>query len=212
MAKGQPKKKKARKDVFTVNLHFDGIFTSWPLKYAQGQVRVITDINFDEMSYEHLKEIAKKLIPHALFEKNYYCQTGVKLTLGLREIKSTQDIAEMIKVGYESVNEIDMYVEHFGYDIMELIKLEVNEEHNHNSIEESDDEYYGSDDYEEIENVDFQTEGDESVVIKSISTHDPFLTKLCSARIMFRGTAEHLQTEEPLADPDDHQIHAVNKV
>ncbi|GJZ39442.1 hypothetical protein Tco_0586005 [Tanacetum coccineum] len=139
MAKGQPKKKKARKDVFTVNLHFDGIFTSWPLKYAQSQ-----------------------------------------LTLGLREIKSTQDIAEMIKVGYESGNEIDMYVEHFGYDIMELIKLE--------------------------------TEGDESVVIKSISTHDPFLTKLCSARIMFRGTAEHLQTEEPLADPDDHQIHAVNKV
>ncbi|GKC46354.1 agenet domain-containing protein, partial [Tanacetum coccineum] len=58
-----------------------------------------------------------------------------------------------------SGNEIDMYVEHFGYDIMELIKLEVNEEHNHNSIEESDDEYY-----------------------------------------------------EPLADPDDHQIHDVNKV
>ncbi|GKD93601.1 hypothetical protein Tco_1373438, partial [Tanacetum coccineum] len=208
----QPKKKKERKDVFTVNLYFDGIFTSWPLKYAQGQVRVITDTNFDEMSYEHLKEIAKKLVPHALFKKIYYCQTGVKLTLGLREFKSTQDIAEMIKVGYESGNEIDMYVEHFGYDIRDLIKLEVNEEHNHNSIEESDDEYYGSDDYEEIENVDFQTEGDESLVIKSISTHDPFLTKLCSARIMFRGTAEHLQTEEPLAYPDDHQIYAVNKV
>ncbi|GJY97604.1 calcium/proton exchanger [Tanacetum coccineum] len=210
--KGQPKKKKARKNVFTVNFHFDGIFTSWPLKYAQGQVIVITDTNFDEMSYEHLKEIAKKLVPHALFEKIYYCQTGVKLTLGLREIKSTQDIVEMMKVGYESGNEIDMYVEHFGYDIMELVKLEVNKEHNHNCIEESDDEYYGSDDYKEIENVDFQTGGDESVVIKSISTHDPFLTKLCSARIMFRGTAEHLQTEEPLADPDDHQIHAVNKV
>ncbi|GJS46749.1 hypothetical protein Tco_0596870 [Tanacetum coccineum] len=152
MAKGQPKKKKARNDVFTVNLHFDGIFTSWPLKYAQGQVRGNTDTNFDEMSYEHLKEIAKKLVPHALFEKIYYSQTGVKLTLGLREIKSTQDIAEMMKVG------------------------------------------------------------DESVVIKSISTHDPFLTKLCSARIMFRGTAEHLQTEEPLADHDDHQIHAINMV
>nr|GEV86322.1 F-box domain, leucine-rich repeat domain, L domain-like protein [Tanacetum cinerariifolium] len=162
---------KARKDVFAVNFHFDGIFTSWPLKYAQGQ-----------------------------------------LPLGLREIKSTQDIAKIMKVGYESGNEIDMYVEHFGYDIIKLVKLEVNEEHNHNSIKESDDEYYGSDDYEEIENVDFQTEGDESLVIKSISTHDPFLTKLCSARIMFRGTAEHLQTEEPLADPDDHQIHAVNKV
>nr|GEU92765.1 hypothetical protein [Tanacetum cinerariifolium] len=155
MAKGQLKKKKARKDVFTVNFHFDGIFTSWPLKYAQGQI--------------------------------YYCQTGVKLTLGLREIKSTQDIAEMMKVGYESGNEIDI-------------------------IEKSDDEYYGSDDYKEIKNVDFQTEGDESLVIKSISTHDPLITKPCSARIMFRCTAEHLQTEEPLADPDDHQIHVVNKV
>ncbi|GKB65120.1 hypothetical protein Tco_0921306 [Tanacetum coccineum] len=182
MAKGQPKKKKAKKDVFTVNFHFDGIFTSWPLKYCQGQVRVMTDTNFDEMSYEVLKEIAKKLVPHALFEKIYYCQTGVKLTLGLREIKSTQDIAEMMKVGYESGNEIDMYVEHFGYDIMELVKLEVNQEDNHNNIEESDDEYYGSDDYEEIENVDFETEGDEK------------------------------NTEAPLADPDDHQIHAVNKV
>ncbi|GJR93509.1 hypothetical protein Tco_0265683 [Tanacetum coccineum] len=142
----QPKKKKAKKVVFTVNFHFDGIFTIWPLKYCQGQ-----------------------------------------LTLGIREIKSTQDIAEMMKIGYESGNEIDI-------------------------IEESDDEYYGSDNYEEIENVDFQTDGDESVVIKSISTHDPFLAKLCSARIMFRGTAEHQQTEAPLADPDDHQIHAVNKV
>nr|GEV75077.1 hypothetical protein [Tanacetum cinerariifolium] len=127
------------------------------------------------------------MVPHALFEKIYYYETGIKLTLGLREIKSTQDIAE-------------------------IMKLEVNEDHNHNSIEESDDEYYRSDDYEEIENVDFQTEEDESVVIKSISTHDPFLTKLCSARIMFTGTAEHQQTEAPLADPDDHQIHAVNKV
>ncbi|GKE44950.1 hypothetical protein Tco_1472234 [Tanacetum coccineum] len=211
MAKGQPKKKKAKKAVFTVNFHFDGIFTSWPLRYCQGQVRVMTDTNFDEMSYEHLKEIAKKMVPHALFEKIYYCQTGVKLTLGLREIKSTQDIAEMMKVGYESGNEIDMYVEHFGYDIMELVKLEVNQEDNHNNIEESDDEYYGSDDYEEIENVNFQTEGDKSVVIKSISTHDLFLTKLCSARIMFRGTAEHQNTEAQLADPDDHQIHEVKE-
>ncbi|GKF68956.1 hypothetical protein Tco_0198635, partial [Tanacetum coccineum] len=52
MAKGQLKKKKAKNDVFTVNFHFDGIFTSWPLKYCQGQVRVMTDTNFDEMSYE----------------------------------------------------------------------------------------------------------------------------------------------------------------
>ncbi|GJX27846.1 hypothetical protein Tco_0235925 [Tanacetum coccineum] len=163
------------------------------------------------MSYEHLKEIALRLIPHACFEKIYYCQTGAKLSLGVRELKSTQDIADMLKVSYDNENEIDLYIEHFGYDIMELAELERNEEQNHNSIESSDDEYYGSDDCEGIENVDFQTEG-ESVVIKNISTHDPFLNKLCSARIMFKGTAEHHETETPLVDPDENQIDAVNKV
>nr|GEZ06361.1 hypothetical protein [Tanacetum cinerariifolium] len=62
---------------------------------------------------------------------------------GLREIKSTQYIAKMMKVGDESGNKIDMYVEHFGYDIMELVKLEVNEDPHaytfleHNSIHQS---------------------------------------------------------------------------
>ncbi|GKD35112.1 hypothetical protein Tco_1250621 [Tanacetum coccineum] len=211
MAKGQPKKKKAKKDVFTVYFNYDGIFTSFPLKYSQGQMKELNDTNFDEMSYEHLKEIALRLTSHACFEKIYYCQTGAKLSLGVRGLKSTQDIADMLKVGYDNGNEIDMYVEHFGYDIMELAELERNEEQNHNSIESSDDEYYGSDDCEKIENVDFQTEG-ESVVIKNISTHDPFLNKLCSARIMFRGTAEHHETETPLVDPDENQIDVVNKL
>ncbi|GKA22191.1 reverse transcriptase domain, reverse transcriptase zinc-binding domain protein, partial [Tanacetum coccineum] len=140
----QPKKKKAKKDVFTVYFNYDGIFTSFPLKYSQGHMKELNDTNFDEMSYEHLKEIALR-------------------------------------------NEIDMYVEHFGHDIMELAELERNEEQNHNSIESSDDEYYGSDDCEEIEN-------------------------LCSARIMFRGTAKHHETETPLVDPDENQIDYVNKV
>nr|GEX21653.1 agenet-like domain-containing protein [Tanacetum cinerariifolium]GEX88917.1 agenet-like domain-containing protein [Tanacetum cinerariifolium] len=125
----QPKKKKkAKKDLFTIYFNYDGIFTCSLLKYNQGHTKELNDTNFHDMSYEHLKEIA---------------------------LKSNQEIGDMLKVGYENGNVIDMYVEHFG-------------------------------DCEEIENVDFQTEGDESVVIKYISTSDPFLNKLCSARIMFR--------------------------
>ncbi|GJU75963.1 hypothetical protein Tco_1273033 [Tanacetum coccineum] len=175
-------------------------------------MKELNDTNFDEMPYEHLKEIAKRLVPHACFEKIYYFQTGAKLSLGVRELKSTQDIADMLKVGYDNGNEIDIYVEQFGYDIIELAELERNEEQNHNSIESSHDEYYSSDDCEEIENVDFQIEGDESVVIKNISTQDPFLNKLCSARIMFRGNVEHHETETPLVNPDENQIDSVNKV
>ncbi|GKC88763.1 hypothetical protein Tco_1149412, partial [Tanacetum coccineum] len=32
------------------------------------------------------------------------------------------------------------------------------------------------------------------------------------ARIMFRGTAEHHETETPIVDPDENQIDGVNKV
>nr|GEZ34152.1 splicing factor [Tanacetum cinerariifolium] len=77
----------------------------------------------------------------------------------------------------------------------------------------SDDDYhYSDDDLKEIENVDFHTEGDDSVVIKNIATQDPFLTKLCSARILFRGNVEYGVNEEtPQIDPDDNQIDHVYK-
>ncbi|GJR61831.1 calcium/proton exchanger [Tanacetum coccineum] len=212
MAIGQPKKKKkAKKDLFTIYFNYDGIFTCSPLKYNPSHMKELNDTNLHDMSYEHLKEIALRLVPHGCFEKIYYCQTGVKLNLGLRELRSNQDIDDMLKVGYENRNAIDMYVEHFGYDIMEMAEVDRNEEQNQNSIESSDDDYNSSD-CEKIENVDFQTEGDESIVIKDISTSDPFLNKLCSARIMFRGTTEHIQTETPLVDLDKNQIDVVNKV
>ncbi|GKD31088.1 hypothetical protein Tco_1241866 [Tanacetum coccineum] len=154
-AKGQPKKKKAKNVVFTVYFKYDGIFTSWPLKYAQGEMKEVNDTNFDEISYEDLLKIVKRLVPHGSFEKVYYCQTGVTLSLGIREIKSDQDIVDMLKVGYDNGNEIDMFVEHFGYGIMEMTEFDRNEEQKQNIIESSDDDYYSSDDCQEIENVDF---------------------------------------------------------
>ncbi|GKB84408.1 hypothetical protein Tco_0956680, partial [Tanacetum coccineum] len=216
MAKGEPKRKKAKKDVFTVNLYYDGLFTSCPMIYFQGQCKVLTDINFDEMTYVHLLEILKRLVPNG-FEKVYYCKSGAKLT-SIREIKSDQDIVDMLKVGYDNGFQIDMYVDHFGYDIMEMVKWDRNEELRNTRIkaelDSSDDDYhYSDDDLEEIENVDFHTEGDDSVVIKNITTQDPFLTKLCSARVLFRGHVEFGVNEEtPQVDPDDNQIDPVYKV
>ncbi|GKA89111.1 calcium/proton exchanger [Tanacetum coccineum] len=151
------------------------------------------------------------------FEKVYYCKSGAKLT-SIREIKSDQDIVDLLKVGYDNEFQIDMYVDHFGYDIMEMVEFDRNKELRKTRIkaelDSSDDDYHYSDDHlKEIENVDFHTEGDDSVVIKNITTQDPFLTKLCSARILFRGNVEYGVNEEtPQVDPDDNQIDPVYKV
>ncbi|GJR42492.1 hypothetical protein Tco_1310595 [Tanacetum coccineum] len=191
MAKGEPKRKKAKKDIFTVNLYYDGLFTSCPMIYFQGQGKVLIDTNFDEMTYVHLLEILKRLVPNG-FEKVYYCKSGAKLT-SIREIKSDQDIMDKLKVGYDNGFQIDMYVDHFGYDIMEMVEYDRNEELRKTRIkaelDSSDDDYhYSDDDLEEIEN-------------------------LCSARVLFRGHVEFgVDEETPQVDPDDNQIDPVYKV
>ncbi|PWA54416.1 hypothetical protein CTI12_AA436200 [Artemisia annua] len=145
MAKGEPKKKKSRKDIFTVYFRYDGIFVSNLLRYAQGEMKEVNDTNFDEMSYENLLQIVTRLVPHGFFKNVYYCKTGDKLSVGLKEIKSDQDIVDMLTVGYENGNMIDMYVEHLGYDLMELCEFEKNEEQNGNIIDSSDDNYSSDD-------------------------------------------------------------------
>nr|GFA77526.1 splicing factor [Tanacetum cinerariifolium] len=123
--------------VFTDNLHHDGIFSPSLLKYIQGDEKQITDINIK----------------------------------GIRELKT---VKEFIRLGVISSG--------------------------------SSDEYYNSDECEEIEGVDFHTKGEENVVIKNLSTQDPFLNRLCTNSGLFRVFVDVPvpQTEgDDLKDPDD---------
>nr|GEZ38636.1 reverse transcriptase domain-containing protein [Tanacetum cinerariifolium] len=62
--------------------------------------KVLTDTNFDEMTYVHLLEILKRLVPNG-FKKVYYYKTGAKLT-SIRDIKSDQDIMDLLKMNTAS--------------------------------------------------------------------------------------------------------------
>ena len=55
--------KKAKNGVFTIQLRYDGLFVSTPLEYVDGELRLISHINFDGMSLNDLVEIVKRLIP-----------------------------------------------------------------------------------------------------------------------------------------------------
>ncbi|GJX13876.1 hypothetical protein Tco_0205634 [Tanacetum coccineum] len=74
-------------------------------------------------------------------------------------------------------------LEHFDYDVLDFL----NDGDNVNETPyESSDEYYLSDEVEELDYVDFHTEGEENVVIKNQTTQDHFLNKLCSNHGSFR--------------------------
>ncbi|GKA75769.1 hypothetical protein Tco_0782147, partial [Tanacetum coccineum] len=47
--KKSKKSKESNKEVFTIYLHYDGLFITSPLTYAEGSRREINDINFDEL-------------------------------------------------------------------------------------------------------------------------------------------------------------------
>ncbi|GKC52261.1 hypothetical protein Tco_1075006 [Tanacetum coccineum] len=125
-------------------------------------------------------------------------------------LKYDKDVEDMLNDGYDNGNMIDLFVEHYDYDVMGLINLEPSLEQN---IEDSD--CYSSDDAEEqIDGVDFQTEADDCVVIKDITTSDPFLNKLCSTRALFRGSRQQKvpDIDDIEEDPDNKQIDPLHKV
>ncbi|GKE02942.1 hypothetical protein Tco_1390925, partial [Tanacetum coccineum] len=211
MPKGQPNKKKSKNVVFTIYLKYDGIFITNPLSYVEGTSREINDINFDNMSFNILAEIINKLTHgncHSV-KRLYYSKTGTTLALDIKELKSDTDVEDMLNASYDNGNMNDLFVEHYDYDVIGLIDLEPSLEQN---LEDSD--CYSSDDCEKIDDVDFQTACDDNVVIKDISTSDPFLNKLCSTRALFRGSRKQQvpDIDDIEEDLDNDQIDLVYKL
>ncbi|GJX14918.1 splicing factor [Tanacetum coccineum] len=174
--------RKSKDNVFTVNLYHDDIFIFNPLRYVEGDVKQITDVNFDGMSFNDLREIVKRLV-HGLVKRLYYCKVESPLK-SLKELKIDSDVDAYLLLGYENCMCVDLYVEHHDYDVLDFLLEETSD---HELVCASSDEYYSDDKSEDIDGVYFHTEGDHNVVIKNFTTTDPFLNQLCSNGCSFRG-------------------------
>ncbi|GJZ50769.1 calcium/proton exchanger [Tanacetum coccineum] len=132
----------------------------------------------------------------------YLKYDGIFITNPLSYAEGTS--REINYINFDGIKELkyDKDVE----DMMVMIMMEQN-------IEDSD--CYSSDDAEEqIDGVDFQTEAHDCVVIKDITTSDPFLNKLCSTRALFRGSRQQkvLDIDDIEEDQDNKQIVPLHKV
>nr|GEW53994.1 splicing factor [Tanacetum cinerariifolium] len=77
----------------------------------------------------------------------YYCLIRTPLNVGIKELKTDSDVQDFVRVGYENKWFVDLYVEHFDYDVMDFI----NEEANGVLSGGSSDEYYSSDEIEKFD-------------------------------------------------------------
>nr|GEX07843.1 splicing factor [Tanacetum cinerariifolium] len=163
---------------------------------------------FDELPFE--EEILDFL--RVFWGKNDVCLSThqTPLNIGIKELKTHSDVQDFVRVGYENKSYADLYDEHFDYDVMDFIK----EEANGVVSSGSSDEYYSSDEIEEFDEVDFHTEGEENVVIKNLTTHDPFLNKLYGNNGLYRDYLDdsvHETEGEALDDPDGAHIDPIHK-
>ncbi|GJS73876.1 hypothetical protein Tco_0706717 [Tanacetum coccineum] len=67
------------------------------------------------------KEREKWRLVHALLYRLYYCKVGMPIRLGLTELKTNDDVQEFMRLRYISKWVIDLYTEHFDYDVLDFI-------------------------------------------------------------------------------------------
>nr|GEX34602.1 zinc finger, PMZ-type [Tanacetum cinerariifolium] len=76
----------------TVNLHHDGVFIVSRFEYAFGDEKQITDIHFE----------------------------GTPLKFGIKIIKTDSDVDEFVNFSYRNKWQVNLYVEHSGYDALDI--------------------------------------------------------------------------------------------
>nr|GEU32439.1 zinc finger, PMZ-type [Tanacetum cinerariifolium] len=164
------------------------------------------------MSYSDFFGIVRRLVL-CLLVKMFYNIPGMPLT-SLKELATYDDVITFVKASYDHENQIDLYIEHSGYDVLEMINDELNEDAKvYKSSSESD----SSDDDEQVnplddltKRVDFQTEGDENLDIPKITINDPWLIELAGHRnfIGYREYPKPLDERFNLEedDPNEHLV------
>ncbi|GKC83675.1 hypothetical protein Tco_1139392 [Tanacetum coccineum] len=170
------KRKPDKNSCITVNLFHGGVLTVPPFEYAHSDEKQITDVHFEGMSFVQFRKVIRNLVQDPVASL-YYCKVDTALRIGIKPLKNDSDVDQFVIFAYQNKWEVNLYVEHNGYDALDI--RDQGETIADDEDNESSDAYCSSDD-EDLCYVDFHTEVDDNVVIKTLSINDPFLSKLCS--------------------------------
>nr|GFC59395.1 hypothetical protein [Tanacetum cinerariifolium] len=175
----------------TVNLFHDGVFTVPPFGYEHYDEKQITDIQFEGMSFVQFREVIRKLV-HRPVVSLYYCKVGTPLRINIKPIKNDSDVGQFVNFAYKNKWHVNLYVEHSGYDALDMRDQGETLADDGNECDEEDLSY-----------VDFHTEVDDNVVIRTVTTNDPFLNKLCGDNAEFIHLVdEHVNANDESMEED----------
>nr|GEW66620.1 zinc finger, PMZ-type [Tanacetum cinerariifolium] len=133
--------------------------------------------SFKELAtYDDVVAFVKDGLVLVLPVKMFYKTRGMPLT-SFKELATYDDVVAFVKDGYDHGNEVELYTEHSGYNVLEMINNEdANVYKSSSDLDSSDDDYDPLDDLTDL--INFQTKGDDNLDIPKITTDDPWLNKL----------------------------------
>ncbi|CAI9301492.1 unnamed protein product [Lactuca saligna] len=101
-----------------VDVHFQGIFAKYPIRYAGGITQRLSDIDFAGMDKNRCYEFIERFTREK-FEKLYYCQPYIDFPKGFTLISNEMDYVDFIAIAYVCGVILPMYVNHFDNSNMQ---------------------------------------------------------------------------------------------
>nr|GEX81264.1 hypothetical protein [Tanacetum cinerariifolium] len=194
---------------FTVNLYHDGLFQVNPLEYVNFNSRVIDDVSFDGMSFKDFFATIKRLV--LVSPTHMYYKIPSDPVTALKLLKNDEDLGQFVKACYKNNLKIDLFTEHNGYDIIEMIHKDLHPKKPIGNVY-SDSDGETNVPLDDVDHVveQFEHENNGNVNIPRMTTDDPWLNKLVNNGT-FIGHTENPNPTLPgryllkVEDPDDEQ-------
>ncbi|GJV54530.1 hypothetical protein Tco_1455535 [Tanacetum coccineum] len=162
--------------LFTVNTYHDGVFQVNHLEYVNFNSKVIGDVSFDGMSFKDFFATIRRLVLVSLTSMHYKI-TSDPLT-ALKLLETNENLCSFVKACYENNLKIDLFTQHNGYDIMEMIDEELHPKKPVSHLD-SDSDVETNHPLDDVAHVvkQFEHEDEGNVNIPRMTTDDPCLNK-----------------------------------
>ncbi|GJS91877.1 hypothetical protein Tco_0774513 [Tanacetum coccineum] len=120
-----------------ISIHHEGTFAYDPLSYENGDVEVVENVDFGNTNYERLMNIVKEccLFPvHGM----YFCAPKVDIGKHLKPLRNDSELANFVELSFDNGCKVKLYVEHHGYNVLNGVTEEVDDEELDDEIEMED--------------------------------------------------------------------------
>ncbi|GJU27358.1 (R)-mandelonitrile lyase-like protein [Tanacetum coccineum] len=206
---------------YLIRFHRGGVFVSDPFSYDYEMLSEIPNVEMDAMNFV---SFVKLLVSECSsdIKQIFYQVPGLELKLGLRTLKTDNDLAQCVEVAAKNDNVVDIYVSHSVFDFCDATSSSRqhvdNVEQNDASDSDLDDDDYNIYEYDseseesDTASVDHLSDGEEEIYDTRTRQPDPkpkkmfddnFLSKIYNGLPRDEFVEKDVSADKDVTDKDN---------